>query len=277
MRNYELMMVVLPHLDEESLAVTLGRVNRYIDERGGEVLQQQRWGNVRRLAYPIRSYTEGSYFLTHFQIDPQHTKELEADLIISEDVLRHLLVKVDGFEPTAEDRAPALAPAEEAPDTTELESSQAEEGTSPEAPVLEQEAASATEAPVATSEAEVAAEEEATGDVTETPVATAEAEVAVVDEATGDVTETPVATSEAEVAAVEEAPGAVEDAPVLNSEDAAVTVEDEAEQETQDQVTTVEGDVQESTQEGDTEADSEEGEAHQPEEEPKGTDKEDRG
>ena len=184
MRNYELMMVVLPHLDEESLTVTLGRVNRYIDERGGEVLQQQRWGNVRRLAYPIRSYTEGGYVLTHFQIEPQHTKELEANLIISEDVLRHLLVKVDGFEPTAEDRAPAVASAEEAPDTTEPESPQTEEGTSPETPVLEQEVASATEAQVATSEAEVAAVEEAPGDVEDEPVLNSEdAAVTVEDEA----------------------------------------------------------------------------------------------
>ncbi|MBI2856646.1 MAG: 30S ribosomal protein S6, partial [Chloroflexi bacterium] len=162
MRNYELMMVVPPHLDEESLGITLDRVKRYIDERGGTVVQQQRWGRVRRLAYPIRSYTEGSYVLTHFQIEPQHTRELEASLIVSEDVLRHLLVKVDGFPEPAVAKAPAASPAKEAPDTTGPESPPVGEVTIPETPVTEPEAVSAIDAPVATAEAEAATVEQGT-------------------------------------------------------------------------------------------------------------------
>jgi small subunit ribosomal protein S6 len=97
LRNYELMMVVVPHLDDEFFAATLEKVNVYIGDHGGNVVGQQRWGGVRRLAYPIRSYTEGSYVVTHFEIEPEHANDLGASLMVSEDVLRHLIVKVDEF------------------------------------------------------------------------------------------------------------------------------------------------------------------------------------
>ena len=97
MRNYELMMVVVPHLDDESFAATLEKVNVYIGDRGGSVVGQQRWGSIRRLAYPIRSYNEGSYVVTHFEIEPEHTNGLDTSLTVSEDILRHIIVKVDKF------------------------------------------------------------------------------------------------------------------------------------------------------------------------------------
>lgn len=91
------MMVVVPHLDDESFAATLEKVNVYIGDRGGNVVGQQRWGSIRRLAYPIRSYNEGSYVVTHFEIEPEHTNGLDTSLTVSEDILRHIIVKVDKF------------------------------------------------------------------------------------------------------------------------------------------------------------------------------------
>jgi small subunit ribosomal protein S6 len=97
LRYYELMMVVVPEIDEEGLSATLERVNHYISERGGSVVRQERWGRLRRLAYPIKNYNEGNYVLTHLDMEPQDAKDLEASLLLSEDVLRHLLVKVDAI------------------------------------------------------------------------------------------------------------------------------------------------------------------------------------
>ena len=50
---------------------------------------------MRRLAYPIMDYMEGNYFLTQFTTDPERTRPLENALGLSEDVLRHLLVRLD--------------------------------------------------------------------------------------------------------------------------------------------------------------------------------------
>ena len=52
------------------------------------------WGK-KKLAYPIGQFVEGSYVLAHFNLKPASTKELEANLQISEEVLRHLLVKIE--------------------------------------------------------------------------------------------------------------------------------------------------------------------------------------
>jgi small subunit ribosomal protein S6 len=51
------------------------------------------WGR-KKLAYPIKNYTEGNYVLTLFKMDPKLTAELESSLELSEEILRHLLVRL---------------------------------------------------------------------------------------------------------------------------------------------------------------------------------------
>ena len=113
LRYYELMMVV-PQMDEEGLSATLDRVNNDIGERGGTVVRQQRWGGLRRLAYPINDQNEGNYVLTHLELDPESASELEANLRVSENILRHLLLRIDSI-PEVKETPPQPAPVEEAP------------------------------------------------------------------------------------------------------------------------------------------------------------------
>ena len=117
------MLVVSPQVDDEGLAATLDRVNRYVSDHGGSVVRQEQWGRLRRLAYPIRNFNEGNYVLTHLEMDPQDTRELEASLHLTEEVLRHLLIRIDSIPPAPAPRAePAAAPAE----STEAEATQTE-------------------------------------------------------------------------------------------------------------------------------------------------------
>ncbi|MQF98650.1 MAG: 30S ribosomal protein S6, partial [SAR202 cluster bacterium] len=97
MKYYELMMVVSPKLDDEAVDATVGRVNDYVNNHGGNIIDQSRWGKLRKLAYPINNFREGNYILTHLEIEPDDTKELESSLIISEDILRHLLLSLDSI------------------------------------------------------------------------------------------------------------------------------------------------------------------------------------
>jgi small subunit ribosomal protein S6 len=53
-----------------------------------------RWGK-RKLAYPIKTRLEGNYVVTHLRMEPTQTAELEASLRLTEEVLRHLLVKAE--------------------------------------------------------------------------------------------------------------------------------------------------------------------------------------
>ena len=93
LRNYELVVIISPEVAEEGLTATLEKISRFIVERGGSVTEVNQWGR-RKLAYPIKKFMEGNYVLAHFKLEPRLTAELEASLGLSEEILRHLLVRV---------------------------------------------------------------------------------------------------------------------------------------------------------------------------------------
>lgn len=91
---YELMIVLSPAASEEAVNGVLERVTRLVNDKGGSVESQEPWGPGRRkLAYPIDRHLEGNFVITHMQLPPEATAELEGQLKINEQVLRHLLVK----------------------------------------------------------------------------------------------------------------------------------------------------------------------------------------
>ena len=92
--NYELIFILKPDLTEEKLEATVENVKKFIAGKGGVISDVQKWGK-RRLAYPIKHIGEGVYTLLKYQAKPGANRELETSLRISEDVLRHLLIKVD--------------------------------------------------------------------------------------------------------------------------------------------------------------------------------------
>ncbi|MEX0683296.1 MAG: 30S ribosomal protein S6 [Dehalococcoidia bacterium] len=94
MRDYELVLVVSPDGGEENFPNTVERVHTFIKDRGGEIKNVDQWGR-RRLAYPVQRFTEGYYNITHFAFDPQQVRALEGSLDLAEDVLRHLVVRID--------------------------------------------------------------------------------------------------------------------------------------------------------------------------------------
>ncbi|MBI1885017.1 MAG: 30S ribosomal protein S6 [Chloroflexi bacterium] len=93
MREYELVVLISPEVTDEDAPATVNRVQQFILERGGEVVQTDYWGR-RNLAYPISSFQEASYVLTQFRLAPARVQELENSLHLSEDVIRHLVVKL---------------------------------------------------------------------------------------------------------------------------------------------------------------------------------------
>ncbi len=94
MRDYEMMVIVRPELDEEGLQAALARVADLITTNGGEVTKTEPWGR-RRLAYPIKQVREGQYVLMQFKLEPAATAAVERTLRINEDVLRFLVVRLD--------------------------------------------------------------------------------------------------------------------------------------------------------------------------------------
>jgi small subunit ribosomal protein S6 len=92
LRDYELVVILSPELAEEDIPAAIDRLSQLIIDRGGEVKDVDRWGR-RKLAYPINKHLEGNYLVTQVRLEPDRTSDVEAGLRISEEVLRHLLVR----------------------------------------------------------------------------------------------------------------------------------------------------------------------------------------
>ncbi len=93
MRDYELVVIISPAVNDDEIPPTLEKINRFIVERGGSITEVNQWGR-RKLAYPIKDFMEGNYVLTQFSMDPKLSAEFEASLGISEEILHHLLVRL---------------------------------------------------------------------------------------------------------------------------------------------------------------------------------------
>ena len=92
MRDYEVLYIVRADLDDEKVQDAVKRVNRLIERSGGTVEATNLWGK-RKLAYEVKHQKEGAYVLQDFQLNPDRVPELEAGLKITEEVLRHLIVR----------------------------------------------------------------------------------------------------------------------------------------------------------------------------------------
>jgi small subunit ribosomal protein S6 len=66
LRDYELTVVISPSVADDEVTATLEKkVSQLITERGGSITEVKPWGR-KKLAYPIKNYTEGNYVLTLF-------------------------------------------------------------------------------------------------------------------------------------------------------------------------------------------------------------------
>ncbi len=127
MRRYELMLLFRPDLEDDKLQSAVEKVTRAIVNAGGALTKVSPWGK-RRLAYDIQHFREASYFLLHFDIAPARIRELERGLLISEEILRHLVtVLEDRGEMSEDELPPAAVPASERGEGPEHASEQAPE------------------------------------------------------------------------------------------------------------------------------------------------------
>jgi small subunit ribosomal protein S6 len=88
------MLVIRPDVADDKSQALVDRTTRGISAAGGQIVKVAPWGR-RRLAYPIDRHREGSYHIILFEAPPEAIVELEHTLLITEEVLRHLVTRVD--------------------------------------------------------------------------------------------------------------------------------------------------------------------------------------
>jgi small subunit ribosomal protein S6 len=115
MRRYELMLVLRPDVADDRSQAVIDRTTRQVVASGGQIVKVAPWGR-RRLAYAIDRHREGSYHIVLFDAPGEAVSELERGLLITEEVLRHLVTRVErptrttrrdgeeGEEPTEDER-----------------------------------------------------------------------------------------------------------------------------------------------------------------------------
>jgi small subunit ribosomal protein S6 len=92
MRRYELMLVLRPDVADDRAQAVIDRTTRQIVAGGGQIAKVVPWGR-RRLAYQIDRYREGSYHIILFEAPADAIAEMERTLLITEEVLRHLVTR----------------------------------------------------------------------------------------------------------------------------------------------------------------------------------------
>ena len=90
MRNYDLVFVVTPNAEAEAREAILNKVKEVVAPNG-EVVKVDVWG-PKKLAYPIAKFNEGHYVLVNFNAGVEVPKELDRNLKINENVIRHMIV-----------------------------------------------------------------------------------------------------------------------------------------------------------------------------------------
>ena len=94
MRNYEVVIIVQPDLDETALTGVVDKVKGWITESGGTVAKVDMWGK-RHMAYAIRKQREGQYVLFQADIPQTFSATLDRNLHFLEPVMRYLITAVE--------------------------------------------------------------------------------------------------------------------------------------------------------------------------------------
>ena len=94
MRQYELILIVQPDLDEEATDGVIDRVKNMITDNGGEIQKIDIWGS-KQLAYEINDFRDGFYVYMDIAFKPQFGTELKQNLRYVEPVIRYMLTKKD--------------------------------------------------------------------------------------------------------------------------------------------------------------------------------------
>jgi small subunit ribosomal protein S6 len=129
MRRYELMLVLRPDTADDRVQQILDRTTRGIAAGEGQIVKVSPWGR-RRLAYPISGYREGSYFIVVFDAPSEAIDELERGLNITEEVMRHLVTRIERPAPRRSEKAEDEAADDEAAETADADD-EADDGPPP--------------------------------------------------------------------------------------------------------------------------------------------------
>lgn len=91
MKQYELVVLLHPDL-EIDVDAPVSKIEKLVESASGKVTKRDNWGK-KRLAYPVKKNQFGVYVYFELELEPESVRKLESSLLITEEIIRFLLVK----------------------------------------------------------------------------------------------------------------------------------------------------------------------------------------
>lgn len=92
LNKYESIYIINPDVDAEGIKGLVEKFNALIESEGGKVTETNEWG-MKKLAYPIKKFTQGYYVLVNFEAKPEFIDELERIYKITDSVIKFITVR----------------------------------------------------------------------------------------------------------------------------------------------------------------------------------------
>ena len=92
MNKYELLFIIDNSAADEAKEAIIAKMSQLVTDNGGSVEKVDKWG-AKKLAYPINFKEDGYYVLMNFECEPALVAEMERQLRIIDQVMRHMVVK----------------------------------------------------------------------------------------------------------------------------------------------------------------------------------------
>ena len=94
LKDYETVFIMTPVLSDEQMKETVSKFNKFLVDKGAEILFEDVWG-LRKLAYPIQKKTTGFYCLLAFKAEGSVIADLEVAFKRDERIIRFLTFVLD--------------------------------------------------------------------------------------------------------------------------------------------------------------------------------------
>jgi small subunit ribosomal protein S6 len=124
MRTYETIFIVHPDLSGEAYTAAVEKFKGVLTDQGAEILKVDEWG-TRKLAYPVKKQTRGSYVLVAYEAGSTVIAEFERRMRIDDAIIKFQTVYLEkGLQAES---APTAEAAGEGQETTETAAEEAAE------------------------------------------------------------------------------------------------------------------------------------------------------
>jgi small subunit ribosomal protein S6 len=95
MNKYEAMFIIKPDLSEEEKKSVFDQIGEAVTKNKGVINQAAVWSERKKLAFPIKKFQDGIYYLVNFDLGTQALEKIRYTYKLNESIIRLLIIKLD--------------------------------------------------------------------------------------------------------------------------------------------------------------------------------------